>query len=384
MGTDGSSSVRVFGRAKTSKGCWGDAGGWGRLLRLIAEREEHGPTFGRGLDPDPAPVTLDDALDHDQGDGPPVWSMPPIWSMPIVQALDGARQRCRRAPGRADEVGEGQPQEARISVGRQSWGNRARDIAPGMAGPEPLGHSPSERREVHPLALELTAREARQLDEPLHELLHAAIRRGQAIEPAASFSVELETVVNDERLAEVIHAPQRPAQVMRHGMRERIHLLTQDGDIGFLSGHLGLEGGRLRLGRPLWRDVHDAHLDHEPGALLQAPRGEAHASQVAITPPKPKLFLDGQRPSIETLDDTVEVGPRLEELADVPRLDLLIRAKAGQAPEGLIAHEHLAVPEGVHDARDIGVEEGPIAALRFPSRLLRLPRPRQRGIDGIR
>src|SRR5712691_12266215 len=157
MGTDGSSSVRVFGRVKTSKGCWGDAGRWGRLLRLIAQREEHGPTLGRGLDPDPASVALDDALDHDQGDGPPVRSMPPIWSMPVVQALDGARQRpgigpvngaaaigdheslpvppagraeldvrarlsCRRAPGRADEVREGQPQEARISVGRQSWG----------------------------------------------------------------------------------------------------------------------------------------------------------------------------------------------------------------------------------------------------------------------
>ena len=70
----------------------------------MAQREEHGPALGRGLDPDAAPVALDDALDHDQGDGrrarskPPVRSRLPVRSGPrsmsrsisIVQALDGS------------------------------------------------------------------------------------------------------------------------------------------------------------------------------------------------------------------------------------------------------------------------------------------------------
>src|SRR5882672_8156047 len=113
----------------------------------------------------------------------------------------------RRAPRGADHVGESQPQEARISVRRQPWRDLACDIVAGTAGAEALRDVLSHRREVHRLPFELAPREARELDELPHELLHVATRRGEAIEPGAPFSVEPETVVHDERLAQIIHAP---------------------------------------------------------------------------------------------------------------------------------------------------------------------------------
>ena len=281
-------------------------------------------------------------------------------------------------------MGESQPQEARISVRRQPGRDLARDIVAGSEGAEALGDLLSHRREVHRLALELAPREARELDELPHELLHVTARRGEAIESGAPLSVESEAVVHDERLAQIIHAPERRAQVMRHRVGEGIDLSAQDGVIGLLGSQLGLEGGGLGLGHPLRRDVHHAHLDHEPRAFFQATGREAHTARVAITSAKAQLLLDRQRPSIEALDDTVEVRPLLEEVANVPGLDVLDGVEADHASQGLIALQHPAITEGVDDARHIGVEEGAIATLRLPPRLLRLPRPRQGRVDGVR